>query len=76
MAPASRRPAHRPKLHLLLEVWLEPREILGAPRLVRARVRNLLTGRRRLLKSPTELSHFVEAELDALDPAPRVWEGQ
>ena len=64
------------KLHLLVELWLEPREIASAPLLVRAGVRNLLTGRRRLVKSPSELTEFIEAELDALDPAPRVWEGE
>lgn len=73
------RSGHRPlgsKLHLLVEVWLEPRDIERAPLLVRADVRNLLTGRRRLVKSPTELTEFIEGELDALDPAPRMWEGE
>jgi hypothetical protein len=61
-------------LRLLLEVWLEAREI-DAPALLRARVANLRTGHHRALASPDQLIAFIEGELDRLGPEPRRWGG-
>ena len=67
-------PAHRHSF--LLELWLEPREVAGAPALVRGRIRNLRGEAQVYVKSFAEIQAFVEAALDAAGDRPRRWDGE
>jgi hypothetical protein len=63
-------------LHFSVDVWVEPRTISGAPKLLRALVRDALTGRMVHVKSPAEIGEFIQAELRRIDAGPHVWEGE
>ncbi len=58
----------------VIEVWVEPREIPGLPRRVRARVRDVQQGRTRYAGSMAEIGQMIEERLDAAGLLPRRWE--
>ncbi|BCB91058.1 hypothetical protein [Phytohabitans suffuscus] len=67
-------PAYRHSF--LVELWLEPRELVGAPALVRGRIRDLREERQVYVKSFAELRAFVEAALDGAGHHAYRWEGE
>lgn len=64
------------RLHFLLELWLEPREIQGAPLSLRGRVRDLISGREAFVGTFEDVERFVDAALDAVGATNRRWAGQ
>lgn len=58
----------------IIEVWVEPREILGLPFRVRARVRDVEQGRTKYVGSMAEGGQMIEEGLDAAGLLPRRWE--
>lgn len=61
--------------HFLLELRLEPREIDGAPLVLRGRVRDLLTGREAFVATFAQVEAFINAALDAAGATHRRWSG-
>ena len=47
----------------LIEAWIERREIIDLPRLVRARIRDLETGTQNYVKSHEEIGQFILSAL-------------
>lgn len=58
----------------MLSVWLEPRNVEGAPALARGRVRSPASGHEQAVKSTRELGAFVDREIDDLSSGPWIWE--
>lgn len=61
--------------HFLLELRLEPREIDGAPLILRGRVRDLLSGKGAYVATFAEVEEFIDDALDASGAAHRRWAG-
>lgn len=62
--------------HLLLEIWIESRQLSGAAPMVRARAKDLDTGRQRHVKSPRELNDFIAESLASGGSVHWQWQGE
>lgn len=62
--------------HLLLEIWVESRQLRGAAPVVRARVRDLDSGMQRYVKSTAELHEFIAESLASAGRGQWVWQGE
>jgi hypothetical protein len=62
--------------HLLLEIWVESRQITDAAPIVRARARDLDTGRQQYVKSRAELDAFIAESLTSAGDEHWKWQGE
>jgi len=65
----------KPVHHFLLEIWVEAREISGADPIVRARARDLDSGRQRYVKYAAELEAFIAQSLAEEGVELSAWRG-
>lgn len=59
----GRRHDHRMSDSFLVRCWMEPREVVNQPDVVRVYVRNLRTGEEHYLSEPSQIGELVERGL-------------